>query len=234
MSDRVCLIEDDPTIQEILGAKLRGEGFEVQLSDRAEGLLEGESALADLYIIDVMLAGPASGFELCQRLRRRSAMVPILILSAISEPLKRVEGLRHGADDYLTKPFELEELMLRVHGMLRRRSWYRSLAEDGSAFQWDGNRIDFQRLEGSNPRERFAMSSKECMLMKVLIEREGEIVSRDEILDRVWGYNLFPSTRTVDNFILRLRRYFEPEPKAPKYIHSVRGMGYKFTSGKGN
>lgn len=226
--ERVRLIEDDPTIQEILGAKLRAQGFDVEVYDRAETLIDDRN-LADLYIIDVMLQGRLSGLDLCQSLRRRSPTVPILILSALSEPTDRVEGLKQGADDYLGKPFEVEELLLRVHGMLKRRSFYGRLPEQGSVYQWDGNSVDFQRLEGSHAGTTFAMSQKECMLLKLLVEREGQVVSRDEILDQVWGYDLFPSTRTVDNFILRLRKYFEETPKTPRYIHSVRGMGYKFT-----
>lgn len=228
MSDRLCLVEDDPTIRELVAEKLRSRGYEVDVFDSAEAARDSGKAW-DLYIVDIMLRGRMSGLELCRELRGKSSTLPILILSALSEPSDRVEGLRQGADDYLTKPFEMEELTLRIAGMLKRRSWYRELPKAGSIFRWDNNSIDFQKFEGSNGLETFALTQKECMLMKCLIEREGEVVSRDEILDRVWGYDLYPSTRTVDNFILRLRRYYEKTPKEPRYLHSVRGMGYKFT-----
>ena len=234
MSERIILVEDDPTISEIVADKLRKTGFMVEVFEAAEPLLEKTSSpLADLYVIDIMLAGRHSGLDLCQALRRRSSTVPILILSALSEASDRIEGLRSGADDYLGKPFEMEELLLRVGGMLKRRSWYGQLPRDSSVFAWGENSIDFVKLEGKHGQQVFPLTQKECMLMKLLIEKEGQVISRDNILDQVWGYDVFPSTRTVDNFILRLRKYFENEPGNPKYIHSVRGLGYKFTSGSG-
>jgi len=232
MVNRLGLVEDDPTIRELLAERLRRTGYEVLAYDRASPLLSLKNSgdLADLYILDVLLPGEASGLDVCAHLRALSPALPILILSALSEPSSRIEGLKVGADDYLGKPFEMEELLLRVDGMLKRRSWYGRFPRDNSLFSWGANEINFQTLEGHNGHEAFYMSPKECMLMKLLVEREDEVVSRDEILDRVWGYDVYPSTRTVDNFILRLRRYFEKNPKDPKYIHSVRGLGYKFTS----
>ncbi len=229
MVDRVCFIEDDPTIRELVSERLVEKGYAVDAFDRAEPLLAQPALSSDLYIVDIMLAGKASGLDLCQHLRRLSPTVPILILSALSDPSNRIEGLRQGADDYLTKPFEMEELLLRVDGMLKRRSWYAALPKETSVFAWGEHSIDFVKLEGKSRGQTFSLTQKECMLMKLLIEREGEVVSRDEILNRVWGYDVYPSNRTVDNFILRLRKSFEEVPKDPKFIHSVRGMGYKFT-----
>jgi two-component system, OmpR family, alkaline phosphatase synthesis response regulator PhoP len=229
MSGKVCLIEDDPTIRELVAESLKEKGYVVGTFDRAEPFMLPELADWDLYIVDIMLAGQASGLDLCRHLRQLSPTLPILILSALSEPSDRIEGLRQGADDYLAKPFEMEELLLRVDGMLKRRLWYAKLPREMSVFEWDGNQIDFVRFEGRRGKETVQLTQKECMLMKLLIEREGEVVSRDEILNRVWGYDAFPSNRTVDNFILRLRKCFEKVPKEPKYLHSVRGMGYKFT-----
>lgn len=231
MKDRICFIEDDPTIRELVGEKLVREGFDITSYDNAEEILKaGPKALNwDLYIVDIMLRGERDGLDLCRFIRRTDATVPILILSAMSEPTDRIEGLREGADDYLTKPFEMEELLLRVRGMLKRRSWYRELPKDQDEYRWGDNRIHFVRMEGSAGETSFELTQKEVMLMKLLIERQGEIVSRDEILDRVWGYDAFPSTRTVDNFILRLRKYFESEPSQPRHLHSVRGLGYRFT-----
>ena len=233
MHERLCLVEDDPTIRELVGAKLQKKGYEVDTFDAAELVVHKASVEAqswDLYILDILLSGPTSGLELCHFLRERSPTVPILMLSALSEPTDRVEGLRSGADDYLSKPFEMEELCLRVDGMLKRRSWYGRLPQEQSVYAWADNSVDFLSLEGRHGTSEFLMSQKEGMLMKLLIENENRVVSRDEILNQIWGYNVFPSARTVDNFILRLRKYFEPLPKEPKYIHSVRGLGYKFTS----
>ncbi len=223
----IYLVEDDPTIRELVAEKLRATGYDVETSAVAEPFLETLPE-AQLFIVDVQLAGRATGLDLCERIRRASPTLPVLVLSARSEPVDRVEGLRRGADDYLTKPFEMEELLLRVSGMLKRRSWYARLPFDSTVFRWSENAIDFANWTASREGVSVELSEKECMLMKLLVEREGEIVSRDEILDRVWGYHSFPSTRTVDNFILRLRKVFEPDPKKPKYIHSARGMGYKF------
>lgn len=228
MSDRICLVEDDPAISEFVSKKLSQEGFEVSLFGSADPVMDQAPGAYDLYILDWMLPGKNSGLSLCESIRKHSPTVPVLILSALSDPSHRVEGLKVGADDYLSKPFEMEELILRVNGMLRRRSWYRSLPAQGSVFEWDDCAIDFERLEGRAGNRTFQLTQKECMLMKLLVEKEGQAVSRDVILDRVWGYHLFPSTRTVDNFILRLRKYFEKEAGLPKHILSVRGLGYRF------
>lgn len=229
MNAKLCFVEDDPTIRELVSKKLGKFGFEVDVFEDAESVL----ALPfkwDLYILDVMLSGDTSGLQLCEEIRKSNASAPVLMLSALSDSSDRIDGLRVGADDYLTKPFEMEELLLRVQGMLRRRSWYGKLPKESSTHSWDGRSVDFLKLVGSNHENTFPLTQKEAMLMKLLIEREGDIVSRDEMLDRVWGYDVYPSSRTVDNFILRLRKYFEDEPANPRYLHSVRGMGYKFTS----
>ncbi|MBY0371753.1 response regulator transcription factor [bacterium] len=227
MNARLCFVEDDPTIADLVSEKLRSRGFEVCLYDSAEHARENLLG-HDVYVFDWMLPG-ASGLELCAQLREQQPKAPILILSALGDPSHRVEGLRAGADDYLTKPFEMDELLLRLDGMLRRRSWYGEAPASGVEFRWEGGWVDFEQLLGESRGERFRLTQKEAMLFKLFVERSGEIVTRDEILDRVWGYHLFPSTRTVDNFIVRLRKYFEKEPGKPRYFHSVRGMGYRFT-----
>lgn len=224
--DKICLVEDDPTIRSLLRERLERAGWEVSAHETGEAALDAPAA--DLYILDVLLPGEISGLQVCERVRTRSPRVPILILSALAEPADRIEGLRLGADDYLAKPFEVEELLLRVRGMLRRRQWYEQLPEGGT-FEWADNSIDFVSYEGRSGNRRFRLGQKECMLMKLLIERRNQVVTRSEILDRVWGYDAFPSTRTVDNFIVRLRKRFERTPGEPRHIHSVRGVGYKFT-----
>lgn len=229
MSARLCFVEDDPTIRELVSRKLGRAGFEVDVFEDAETVLS-RSFDWDLYILDIMLSGEISGLQLCEAIRKKNAAAPVLMLSALSESSDRIEGLRVGADDYLTKPFETEELILRVQGMLRRRSWYGKLPQESSLYQWEDRSIDFLKMEGTKKEVSFPLSQKETMLMKLLIERESEVVSRDEMLNRVWGYDVYPSSRTVDNFIVRLRKYFEDTPSHPKYLHSIRGMGYKFTA----
>lgn len=225
---KICVVEDDPTIRDLVSRKLRSQGYDVDAFDSAEDVLKERSDQWELYILDVLLAGRKTGLELCGSLKQQSPATPILILSALGEPSSRVEGLKVGADDYLTKPFDMEELLLRVQGMLRRRSWYGSLPRDASVFRWNDCSVDFVKMEGTRGKQRFPLSQKECMLMKLLIEREGAVVGRDEILDKVWGYDVFPSTRTIDNFVVRLRKLFESSPSEPKCIQSVRGIGYKF------
>lgn len=228
MRDRLCLVEDDATISQFVREKLCQRGFEVSAFESASAIPDQSIDDFDLFIVDWMLPGEMSGIDLCAKIRTRSATVPILMLSALSDPSHRVEGLKGGADDYLTKPFEMEELVLRVGGMLKRRSWYRALPDEEATYAWAENEIDFLRFEGRSDGRAFPLTQKECMLMKLLIENEGQVVSRDMILDKVWGYHLFPSARTVDNFILRLRKYFEKEPANPRHILSVRGTGYRF------
>jgi two-component system, OmpR family, alkaline phosphatase synthesis response regulator PhoP len=224
--DRVCLLEDDPTISELITKKLISRGYEVAHFDTADEV----NIAADLYILDVLLPGKLSGLDFCEHLKSKRPETPVLLLSALSEPADRIQGLKVGADDYLTKPFEMEELLLRVQGMLKRRSWYATHPKNQSFFEWgDNNRIDFVSYEARSGNKRFVLTQKECMLMKLLIEKENEVVSRDVILDQVWGYNVFPSSRTVDNFIVRLRKCFEKISSEPQYIHSIRGLGYKFT-----
>ncbi len=229
MKPQICLVEDDPTIRHFVGNRLEREGYTVEAFDSADGLVQGPFRW-DLYVLDVKLRGAVTGIALTEKIRESNPRCPILILSALSEPANKLEGLRTGADDYLTKPFEMDELLVRVSGMLKRRSWYQSLPQNGATFSWDQNSINFSSFEGSRGGKTFPLSQKECMLMKLLIENENAVVSRSEILDRVWGYDVYPSSRTVDNFVLRLRKYFERSPSRPQYLHSVRGAGYKFTS----
>jgi DNA-binding response OmpR family regulator len=229
MKARICLVEDDPTIQELVKEKLERCGFQVEAFDEAEKVSRPFSRY-DLCIVDVMLQGESTGLDLCEEIKNKQPELPVLILSALADPQDRIEGLRSGADDYLGKPFEMEELLLRVEGMLRRRQWYAAKPTRGNVFSWDEYEIDFSNRFGRNARDQFSLGQKECMIMKLLIEREGETVSRDEILEKVWGYQVFPSNRTVDNFMVRLRKYFERNPAEPRYLQSVRGMGYRFTS----
>lgn len=230
MTPRLCLVEDDPTIRELLSRRLERAGYTVDVFPEAKELL-GRTTLEPyaLFLVDVLLDGEPAGLVLCRHLRALSPTVPILILSALSEASNRIEGLKDGADDYVTKPFEMEELLIRIEKMLLRSAWLRRNVDGDRQFAWDGISVDFASLEANVRGSTITLSPREAMLLRLLVELRGQVVSRDTILERVWGGDAFPSTRTVDNFLVRLRRYFEPEPKTPRYFHSVRGMGYKFT-----
>lgn len=227
MIAHLCLVEDDRTIRELVAKRLERRGFRVDTFDAAEPLLATKTPGPwDLYIVDLLLPGE-SGLTLCQHLRRVVPNAPVLILSALAEPRHRVQGLKEGADDYLTKPFEMEELVLRIEGLLKRR--HRAPDSGPTEFRWGKCSVDFVRSEGEARGKKFSLSEKERKLMQLLVERRGTVVTREEILDRVWGSDAYPSPRTVDNFLVRLRRQFEIDPKQPRHLHSVRGKGYKFT-----
>jgi two-component system alkaline phosphatase synthesis response regulator PhoP len=169
------------------------------------------------------------GFDITEKVRLTNTEVPILLLTAKDMSQDRVLGLKKGADDYLTKPFNLEELLLRVSKLLRRSQ--RQKGEVPTLFEFGGNKINFETFEATTFRgEELTLTKKESMLLKLLVERKDEVVSRNQILQAVWGYDVFPSTRTIDNFILSFRKYFEQDAKTPRFFHSIRGVGYKFTN----
>ncbi len=230
-SARVLVVEDDPHLAAGVLENLRAEGYEVSLAP------DGEQALAwlvanrcALVILDVMLPG-ADGLSVCRSLRERGDTTPVLFLTARGDPADRVRGLEAGGDDYLAKPFHLQEFLLRVRAILRRWDWYRSASAtaDTAVLRFGGNEVDFRafraRAWNGEPQE---LTEKEAMILKVLAEHTGQIVSREDLLERVWGYDVFPSTRTVDNFILRLRKRFERDPANPRHFLTVWGVGYRF------
>jgi len=229
MSSRILIVEDEKHLAEALAHNLKFEGYDTLVVGDAEAALErlGNEDY-DLLVLDVMLPG-MSGFELCQRLREAGNRVPVLFLTARNTDADRLAGLRHGGDDYMTKPFLLEELVLRIRGILRRQEWYQTPVAERGIFHFDANEVNFRTFRAKGAQGDIQLTEKECMLMKLLVERQGQVVSRELILERVWGYKYGSSSRTIDNFIVRLRRYFEPDPRRPKYIHSVRGVGYRFT-----
>ena len=168
------------------------------------------------------------GFEIAQRIRDVSPQMPILMLTARTAAVDKIRGLELGADDYLTKPFHLKELMLRVKGMLKRKMWYMQTASTVPKYKFGRNEVDFENLTAHNGREHIQLTQQEAMVLKYLIDNKNKIVSRKELLEKVWHTNPDIETRTVDNFIVRLRKYFEPDPSEPVYIKSVRGAGYTF------
>ena len=224
---RILLVEDEENIRETLKLNLELEGFEVVCSGNGrQGLELSNTQHFDLLILDVMLPD-LDGFSLTEQVRMRQAETPILILTARDLPNDKIAGLKKGADDYLTKPFNLEELLLRVNNLLRRSK--RARGEVAALFEFGDNQINFDTFEAVNWRgENILLTKKEALLLRLLVERKNEVVSRNQILQAVWGYDVFPSTRTIDNFILAFRKYFEKDSKTPQYFHSIRGIGYKF------
>ena len=184
----------------------------------------------DLVLLDVMLPH-VDGYTVCRTLRERGDNTPVLFLTARGDPQDRIDGLEAGGDDYLAKPFHLQEFLLRVRAILRRREWYQSASAppSGATLRFGGNEVDFRAFRARSWNgETQELTEKEAMILKVLAECPGEIVSREDLLERVWGYDVFPSTRTVDNFILRLRKRFERDPAAPRHFLTVWGVGYRF------
>lgn len=229
MPHRILIVEDEKHLAEALAHNLKFEGYDAFVVGDGEAALErltGEDW--DLVVLDIMLPG-MSGLEVCDRLRELGNRVPVLFLTARTTDADRLAGLRHGGDDYMTKPFLLEELVLRIGGILRRQQWYQTPVAERGIFRFGGNEVNFRTFQASGPAGEVQLTEKECMLMKLLVERQEQVVSRELILERVWGYKYGSSSRTIDNFIVRLRRYFEVNPRRPKYIHSVRGVGYRFT-----
>lgn len=232
---RILVVEDDSSIAAGLAENLRAEGFTVETLDdgnRAVEWFDRESC--DLIVLDVMLPG-RDGFAVCSALRARGTLTPVLFLTARGDPADRVRGLEAGGDDYLAKPFHLQEFLLRVRAILRRWDWYKSSSASVAAatLRFSGNEVDFRTFRGRSWNgEEQELTEKEAMILKVLAEKPGEIVSREDLLERVWGYDVFPSTRTVDNFILRLRKRFERDPANPRHFLTVWGVGYRFVPGE--
>lgn len=224
---RILLVEDEEHLRKILKMNLEIEGFEVISTDNGRTALEyTEKQHFDLIILDVMLP-EVNGLQICEQVRLRNSKVGIIIVSAKDSSIDRITGLKLGADDYLTKPFNLEELLLRVHNLIKRST--EEGAKDVEQYSWGVNNINFITYVAKGVSGIFQLTKKEVLLLKLLIERQNQVVSRQQILQTVWGYDVYPSTRTIDNFILSFRKYFENDPKEPIYFHSVRGVGYKFT-----
>ncbi len=223
---RILLVEDEENIREGIKLNLELEDFEVVATDNGKSALQYfRSQHFDLLILDVMLP-EVDGFQICEQIRLENLDVPIMFLTAKDTSLDRVHGLKKGADDYITKPFNLEELLLRIRNLLKRSQ--KSSSTVGEVVNFGDNEVNFKTYNAKTPRGEVQLTKKEAMLLKLLIDRKNEVVSRQQILQAVWGYDVYPSTRTIDNFILSFRKYFEEDPKTPKFFLSVRGVGYKF------
>ena len=226
----ILLVEDEENLHEALKLNLELEGYEVTSAyDGTKALQKIDEGYFDLIILDVMLP-EVDGISITETIRVKNNDVPILILSAKNTSADRVLGLKKGADDYLTKPFNLEELLLRVHKLITKNKKMQEKDSVGDVYTFGKNTIDFKAQEAvTKTGERIQISKKEAMLLKLLIENKNEVVPREKILQTVWGYNVYPTTRTIDNFILSFRKYFEDDSRNPTYFHSVRGVGYKYS-----
>ena len=226
----VLLVEDEQNLHEALKLNLEMEGYEVTSAfDGTEALQKIASAYFDLIIMDIMLPD-VDGISITENVRVHNNEVPILMLSAKNAPADKVLGLKKGADDYMTKPFNLEELLIRVAKLIAKNKRIQVKESIGDQYRFGNNHINFKSLEAVTWNGlNLELSKKEVLLLKLLIENKGEVVTREKILQVVWGYNVFPTTRTIDNFILNFRKYFEEDSRNPRYFHSVRGMGYKYT-----
>ncbi len=245
---RVLVVEDEQHLAEGLRFNLEAEGYQVQLVDAGEAALEklkAEAAAFDVVILDVMLPG-ISGFEVISQMRQAGQFVPTLMLTARGHPDDVLQGFAAGADDYLTKPFELSILIARIRGLLRRREWLRAAAEPPArvtqdaapeppadsthAFTFGEKSVDFDRLELRVRDQVFPLTLMEANVLRYLIENEGKRVSRKAMLANVWGLHEDTDTRAIDNFIVRLRRYIEDDPTRPRHLQTVRGVGYRFVA----
>ncbi|MDA3616227.1 response regulator transcription factor [Polluticaenibacter yanchengensis] len=227
----ILLVEDEENLHETLKLNLEMEGYLVTSAfNGAEALEKVKSEYFQLIILDVMLP-ILDGFSVLENIRLAKIESPVLILSAKNASADRINGLKIGADDYLTKPFELEELLLRIEKLIEKNK--KNITVSGSneeQYKFGGHSIDFKaQIAYLANGEQISLSKKEAMLLKLLVDHPNEVITREKILLAVWGYNVFPSTRTIDNFILNFRKYFETDTKNPKHFHSVRGMGYKFS-----
>ena len=225
----ILLVEDEENLHESLKMNLELEGYEVTSAfDGIQAMKAVQNEYFDLIIMDVMIP-EMDGFSATQNIRLTNTEVPILILSAKDSSADRVTGLKKGADDYLTKPFNLEELLLRVKKLIHKNKRLQDKTSVSDTYHFGGNSVDFKAQQATTSKgERIDLSKKEAMLLKLLIENKNEVVPREKILQSVWGYNVYPTTRTIDNFILSFRKYFEEDSRNPKYFHSVRGVGYKY------
>jgi len=222
--EKILIVDDQEELLRGLAVNFRREGYEVLTATSGEaavGLAPREAP--DLILLDVMMPG-MSGFDVCRELRRRGIEAPIIMLTARGEEIDRVLGLEIGADDYLTKPFSVRELLARVRIHLRRRP----TTPTPTSYRFGEIEIDFERLRAARQGRALELSAKEFDLLGLLVRRRGEVLSRDEILKQVWGYTDPPLTRTVDTHILRLRQKIEPDPANPSFIQTVYGEGYRF------
>jgi two-component system alkaline phosphatase synthesis response regulator PhoP len=221
----ILIVEDDISIIDGLEINLKREGYKVLTASHGQtGYSMASKEKIDLLLLDIMLPG-LNGFEICRKIKKEKPGLPVIMLTAKSEETDMISGLDYGADDYITKPFSLTELFARIRSVLRR-SGLKTRSID--SFSFGNARLDFDKHRAFVDEEEVKLSIKEFDIMHYFVEHNDEVIHRHDLLDEVWGYDVMPTTRTVDNFILDLRKKFEPDPSNPKHIISIRGIGYKF------
>jgi two-component system alkaline phosphatase synthesis response regulator PhoP len=224
---RILLVEDEMNLRRTITDLLKSDGYTVESSgDGLEAQNLAMSHAYDLIILDIMLPS-RNGFDVCRHLRKNGVNTPILMLTARSELTNKVQGLKSGGDDYLTKPFEIPELQARIEALLRRSTGGARTVI--TTYQFDGIHIDFANARVMKNGKTITLGERECRLLRYLVERRGMVLSRDELLQDVWGYKSIPLTRTVDVHIAWLRQKIEDDPKNPQYIVTVHGQGYRFS-----
>jgi DNA-binding response OmpR family regulator len=224
MSKRILVVEDDKSIARLLRDNLEYEGFEVEWAENGEQALSAARRFVpDLILLDLMLPGQIDGFELCETFSQGAGRTAVIILTARGQKQDRVRGLKLGADDYVMKPFALDELLARVHAVLRRTQPRVDQVVLGETV------VDFTRLRATRGSRELSFTDREFEILRHLAERPGRLVTRNELLHLVWGYQEAPTTRTVDSFIFRLRRKIEPDPRHPRFIRTAHGDGYRLT-----
>ena len=227
MVKTILIIEDDVSILRGLKDNLTFEGYDVLTSsDGDKGLQMAIENQINMLLLDIMLPG-INGYEVCRRLKKEKPDLPIIMITARGTEIDKITGLDFGADDYITKPFSIPELLARVRAVFRRTL---NSTKDIVTYSFGNVTLDFKKFQAFVNNEEIKLSSKEFAIMKYLIQHKGEVIHRHDLLDKVWGYDVTPSTRTVDNYILELRKKIEKDSTNPKYIISIRGAGYKFES----
>jgi two-component system alkaline phosphatase synthesis response regulator PhoP len=231
MTRRLLLVEDEPGLVMTLTDRLIAEGYEIETATTApQALAAAGNGHYDAILLDVMLPG-GNGLDVCRTLRQRGVQTPILMLTAKGQVVDRVVGLKLGADDYLVKPFEMAELLARIEALLRRSGTTAAAnATSGDSFRFGDIAVDFRRAEVTKGGQPLDLSAREFKLLRYFLEHRGAALSRDELLNEVWGYNAMPSTRTVDVHVAWLRQKLEDNPRHPQYIITVHGLGYKFVA----
>jgi len=229
MKPRILVVEDEKNLLEAIRVNLEMEDYEVEpATNGSVALKKFREQRFNLVILDVMLP-EMDGFAVCEKIRLDNMDVPILFLTAKDTHADKLKGFKLGGDDYVTKPFNLDEVLMRVHVLVKHSMKGTKDEMTTKTYKFDGNEVNFVTFEAKGVNGTVKLTKKEAQLLKLLIDHKNEAVSRNQILQYVWDYDVFPSTRTIDNFILSFRKYFEKDLRNPRYFHSIRGVGYKFT-----